>query len=91
MVGVSVIDSYNVATQYLSYEDTHHALLCAFSEEIIDNDIDSLVLIQVITYSGLCVSSAWTLCFTKFGIFFKWFELHFKIPNTFDKYIPTSF
>ena len=41
MVGVSAVDSYNVATKYMEYEDTYHALLCALSEETIDDDINS--------------------------------------------------
>ena len=41
MVGVSVIDSYNVATKYLSYEDTSNALLCDLNGDIIGNDMDS--------------------------------------------------
>ena len=40
--GVSVVDTYNVATQYLAGEINYHVLFCDFSEEIIDNNFDSI-------------------------------------------------
>ena len=36
---VSVVETYNVATQYMAYEDNSHIFFCALTEEIIDNDI----------------------------------------------------
>ena len=38
---VSVVDTYNVATQYLAYEGTSSVLLCALDEEMIYNNMDS--------------------------------------------------
>ena len=37
--GVSVVKPYNLVTEYLSYEYTSSALLCDFSEYIIDIDM----------------------------------------------------
>ena len=38
---VSVVDTYNVATQSLAYEETSHVLFCALAEEMTDNNLDS--------------------------------------------------
>ena len=38
--GVSVVDTYNFATQSISYEDTSRVLLCDLSEDMTDNDIN---------------------------------------------------
>ena len=37
--GVSVVETYNVATQFLAYEDTSHVFFYALSEWMIDNDL----------------------------------------------------
>ena len=42
ILGVYVFGKYNVATQYLSYEETYHALLCGFSVYMVDNDPNSI-------------------------------------------------
>ena len=39
--GVSVVETYNLATQSLAYEETYHALFYALNEEIIDKNIAS--------------------------------------------------
>ena len=41
MFGVSVVDTYNVATQSLEYEDTSHEFFCDLTENTIDNGVDS--------------------------------------------------
>ena len=38
---VPVLDTYNVATRSLAYEDTSSLFFCDLDEEMIDNDIDS--------------------------------------------------
>ena len=40
IVRIYIVDTYNVANQYLSYEKTSHVLLCDFSEEMINKDLD---------------------------------------------------
>ena len=37
--GVSVVNTYNVETQYLAYEETSNELLYDFTEDMIDNDL----------------------------------------------------
>ena len=39
--GVSVVDTYNVATQYLEYEETSRAFFFALVEERINDDLGS--------------------------------------------------
>ena len=39
--GVSVVDTYDVETQYMEYEDTSNELLYDFTEDMIDNDLNS--------------------------------------------------
>ena len=38
--GVSVVDTYNIATKSLIYEDTSNTFFCYFSEVMTDNAID---------------------------------------------------
>ena len=37
--GVSVVDTYNVATKYLTYEETSNVFFCDFSEETIHDNM----------------------------------------------------
>ena len=39
--GVSIVDTYNIYNQSLAYKNTYRILLCALSEEIINNYLDS--------------------------------------------------
>ena len=36
---VYAVDTHNIATQYMEYEDTSNVLLCALDEEMIDINI----------------------------------------------------
>ena len=38
ILGVYIVETYNLATQSLSYEETYNTFFCGFSEEMIDND-----------------------------------------------------
>ena len=39
--GVSVADTYNVATKPISYEETFHIFLCDLAEDVINDDLNS--------------------------------------------------
>ena len=41
ILGVYIVDIYNIATQPLSYEGTYNAFFCGLTEDVINENINS--------------------------------------------------